>query len=376
MTDPTSPRFRLLTVRDLRDRPEPVDVVQGLIPAGGNVMLYGPSGSGKSFAALDMALNVAGGAADWFGHRIRPGAVVYLVGEGQGAFHRRVAAWLRAQHMEDVANIRFMYDAVQLLELPDVGALVDAIRAWVPEPAVIFADTLHACMPGGDENSAKDCGLVVHSLNYVRRETGAAVVLLHHPMKHGDMERGSSSLKAAMDVVLKLASDDDGMLTLSSTKVKDGPPLEALTLRLVGFDGSAIVCAPDATGKAKALSPNERKALDALASIALDDGVTCSQWGDSSGLSEATFMRVRKRLVDGKHVIVTKKRYRVAQQVDTNDAISSQSTITALSGEPGYPAAITASPPLEKEKHDSEAPIPKMVGGSEEWGDAWEPEAA
>ena len=65
------------------------------------------------------------------------------------------------------------------------------MATWVPsssqarreEPKLIIFDTLARCMVGGDENSPLDMGRAVAAADRVRVETGAAVLLVHHPTK-------------------------------------------------------------------------------------------------------------------------------------------------------------------------------------------------
>ena len=56
-------------------------VIKGLIPECSFASIYGPSGSFKSFLALDWACHIATGK-DWDGHKVKQGAVLYVAGEG------------------------------------------------------------------------------------------------------------------------------------------------------------------------------------------------------------------------------------------------------------------------------------------------------
>ena len=58
--------FRFLTVGEVMKLPDPEWLVAGILPAKSIAQLYGGSGSGKSFVALDMALSVATGRP-WLG---------------------------------------------------------------------------------------------------------------------------------------------------------------------------------------------------------------------------------------------------------------------------------------------------------------------
>ena len=66
-------------------------LVKGWLARGAVSMLYGPSNTGKSFLALDIAHHVAKGAP-WGGRRVRQGNVLYVAAEGGSGFNNRVAA--------------------------------------------------------------------------------------------------------------------------------------------------------------------------------------------------------------------------------------------------------------------------------------------
>ena len=92
LTAATAPRYRLLGSDNLRELPPLAWRVRGVLPASGVAVLYGPSASGKSFLALDVAAAIAEGRA-WFGCRVTPAPVVYACLEGEAGFRLRVAAW-------------------------------------------------------------------------------------------------------------------------------------------------------------------------------------------------------------------------------------------------------------------------------------------
>ena len=58
ITDP-KPRFKLYTIEELEDLPDPDWLINGLIPENSLVELYGEPGAGKSFLALDFRAIIA-----------------------------------------------------------------------------------------------------------------------------------------------------------------------------------------------------------------------------------------------------------------------------------------------------------------------------
>ena len=106
------------------------------------------------------------------------------------------------------------------LDVGNLAALVD----WGGYSFVIL-DTLARCMVGADENSAKDCGIVVDALTRLLARTpdGRGVVLgVHHAGKDGKTLRGSSAFEGGADTVY-FASRDGAVIVLDREKRKDGP---------------------------------------------------------------------------------------------------------------------------------------------------------
>jgi AAA domain len=85
--------------------------------------------------------------------------------------------------------------------------------------------------PGADENSQRDMSLVVAARDRIAAETGAIVLLIHHPNKANDVERGSNVLRCAVDTLHRVKRDH-GDVVLTCEKQKDAAPFGDLRLRL------------------------------------------------------------------------------------------------------------------------------------------------
>ena len=208
-------------------------IIKSWLPDSGLAMLFGPSGAGKTFCALDMAASIASGRA-WHGHKVAQGSVIYLAGEGHYGLRMRVAAWAQ-QH--GPAGLENLYISNRGIDLDAPQAAAEVIRA-IREPSptkvsLVIIDTL-ATHFGGEENSARDTRQLLSAAQVIGRAYGCVVCLIHHTglgVGSADRARGSSSLKAAMDWQMLLASDD-GEITLSCTKAKDSEPPQPLAARL------------------------------------------------------------------------------------------------------------------------------------------------
>lgn len=151
--------YALLTVADLAKWPPQAYRVKPIFPETGIAAIFGPSGSGKSFLAFDLAGAIAG-RADWFGYRVKPGPVVCLVLEGEGGLRNRIAAYRTAHGGASLDGVRFIASPFDLLT-SDLDALVSAIQGEGLECPTVLIDTLNRGAPGADENSSVDMGRII-----------------------------------------------------------------------------------------------------------------------------------------------------------------------------------------------------------------------
>jgi len=213
-----SARFTPIPAGQFVQRPSPEWIVKGVLPRAGLCVLFGESGSGKSFVVLDIAMAICQGQA-WRGRRVRQGRVVYVCAEGAGGFRNRVQAYAQV-HGVDLADVPLdvIPDQPNLLQRDDALALARAIGP----AAVVIVDTLAQTTPGANENAGEDMGKALAHCAGLHRATGALVVLVHHSGKDASKgARGWSGLRAAADAeleVLKMA----GGRSLRVTKMKDG----------------------------------------------------------------------------------------------------------------------------------------------------------
>ena len=236
----TEPKFvKLLLTRDaLKQLPKPDPLIDNLLDQGTVALLYGRWGTCKTFIAIDWAACVATSRA-WQGRTTGQRRVLYVAAEGAFGISTRVDAWEAGWRTQiGDGDLQILPRPVNLTNAADVSELAALIR-WGGYGFVIL-DTLARCMVGADENSAKDCGLVVDALTRLREHTpgGRGVVLaVHHTGKDGKTFRGSSVFEAGADTVYAVTADG-GVITLDREKRKDGPQLDRHELRLELIEGT------------------------------------------------------------------------------------------------------------------------------------------
>ena len=185
---------------------DPTWLIPGVLPATGIGMIYGESGSYKSFLALDMSLCLAFGIAGQWNAPPVQNDVLFLAGEGPVATaKKRWPAWMEWQGIGARDAHRFMIkDRVPFYTDADAWEHVKSDLAELKaKPALIVVDTLTRLITGMDENSAKDASMITNFMEQLARYYECFVLAVHHTGKDQNKgARGSSAFYANMDTVL------------------------------------------------------------------------------------------------------------------------------------------------------------------------------
>lgn len=277
--------------------PPPEPLIVDVLPLDSLAAIIGPSGIGKSFVALDMALCVAHGI-DWHDHTVTAGPVVYVAAEGARGVGQRVAAWLEHhQHPRRRYPVHFLALPVNVFQAEWAATLADYCETRTPNLVVL--DTLARCTVGAEENAAKDMGRVVEHLDTIRRRTGACVAPVHHTGKDtGRGGRGSSALLGATDTELTITGGGN-TVQIRWTKTKDSAEPRPLTLERQVVGASCVLVA----GTESLLTSGALESLSALRSIEVPGGIAAGAWLDSCEASKTTFYRHRQQLLDAGQVV-------------------------------------------------------------------------
>jgi ABC-type polar amino acid transport system ATPase subunit len=174
--------------------------IKGVLPEYGIAAMYGPSGSGKSFLALDAAITISEGGI-WFGRKTFRSDVVYVALEGESGYKNRISAWEKENARPLPNNFRFIFQTFNLASNQNVEDLI----AVAPQNGVIVIDTLNRASPHADENSSKDMGEILSATKKIQSATNGLVLIIHHTGKDTSKGlRGHSSLFAALDGAIEI----------------------------------------------------------------------------------------------------------------------------------------------------------------------------
>lgn len=173
---------------------KPLDfVVEDFLVAKVYNVIWGSDGTGKSLLATDMALCVSHGIP-WNGRDVKKGPVLYVAGEGHEDMKNRVKAWKTEKGLLDQPTNFFFtkmeYDLTRSEDFQEIfDHFNDIVEAKQCKPPLIIVDTLSSNFGQGSVNDDAIVRPIVHGLMALARETGAAVLLVHHSGK--DREKGA-----------------------------------------------------------------------------------------------------------------------------------------------------------------------------------------
>jgi hypothetical protein len=302
-------------------------LIPGVLGLNAISQLFAPGGSGKSLLALDQALCVA---------QIAP--VIYIAAEAAGEQEERVAAWC-AHHGLGVGNLYFWPKPLTLKDPASVDAFVAEVQAL--QPALIVLDPLASCMAGLEESSTGDMTIAVGALNRIREATRAALNVVHHTGWADTHERGSSVLRNACRVVVKLSKDDTELMTLTCEKANNGKPFDARYFRTISIGDSVVpIPASKATTRTTELTVKHIAILEALSLAQHRQGASFTQILDTTEQGKSTLNKGIHRLIERGMIAVDGRTYTLTDAGRRELAIAS--TRTEFASSPAYTSSELA----------------------------------
>ncbi len=178
--------------------------VEGLFTRPSLNLIVGNPGTKKTYLTLDLAVCVALGKP-WLGRQTQPLPVMIVDEEtGLPRLWARLHGVLHAHHAPPETPLHFAslgaYDLRQRKEAIYLTQEAQSLGA-----GLIIIDALVDVLGGGDENSVPSIQPVLLNLRWLSEAAQAAVIVIHHTNKSG-IFRGSSSISAAVDLMLAVRS--------------------------------------------------------------------------------------------------------------------------------------------------------------------------
>lgn len=216
------------------DVKKPEWLVDGLIPKSGIGMMYGDSGTYKSFIAVGICTAILKGFP-FMGHKINEdcdGKVAYISGEDANGI-----------------MVRFIVNGVMHGERLIVNkrdcnfSQVGAIKKQLSECDLVVFDTMNSLNMDVNNNDSASVTAMMDEL----REYGKCVLVIHHSNKTGSIE-GSHAFRSNSDFVLKteLVDGDLELVELISIKQKNAAKAKPILCEMVekehcGYESMVVV---------------------------------------------------------------------------------------------------------------------------------------
>jgi hypothetical protein len=236
-------RFKLVSFSDMRPGPEPLYLIDELIPIKGLVDIWGKPKCFKSFNALDMMLHVALG---WEYHEryVRQGTVVYCAFEGAHGYKKRIEALRRHYKIADDLNVPLHIMPGQANLIKDHKLLISDLKAQLGDtaPAAVVLDTLNKSLIGSESKDV-DMSAYLRAAEAVRDAFNCVVIIVHHCGLDETRPRGHTSLPGAVDAQISVTREGD-LVTVTVEMMRDGPEGTAITCT-----AKSIEVGTDANGK-------------------------------------------------------------------------------------------------------------------------------
>jgi hypothetical protein len=215
-------RFGPVPIYDLTLAPPMEWLIKGVLPRAELGVLFGASGSGKTFVALDLAFAIARGNA-WRDRRTTRGRVVIIAAEGAGGIGKRADAYSRYYNFDlRGIDLHVIAAAPNFLDDDDISEVIAELGNIGPVDLVII-DTFAQVTPGANENTSEDVGRALANLKLIHAVTNAMNLAIAHAGK--DLSkgvRGWSGIKAAADVQIEVLRHENGDREIIIEKMKDG----------------------------------------------------------------------------------------------------------------------------------------------------------
>lgn len=298
----------------------PDELVAGVLHRGAKLMIAGGSKSFKTWVLLHLGLSVAAGVP-WWGARVVQGDVLYVNMELMREFCEvRVRSIKTAMKVESVPGFHswhlrgYARDFVDLL--PHFIA-----RAARGQYSLIILDPVYKILGERDENANGEVAQLLNEFESLAVRTGAAIAYGHHHSKGNqsdkdakDRSSGAGAWTRDPDALVDLTPHEEDEHFTATFTLRNHAPKSPMVIRWE-FPVMSIAPGMDPTALRKPGKPKQYGVGDVLALIeGKPMGLTYGEWEKSAGkggISESTFKRLLKQVVDAGRVVKVGPIYRI-----------------------------------------------------------------
>ena len=211
----------------MAEQPAKPWLIKGIFALGETSAWIAAPGGMKSALLAEASVCVAGGI-DWHGKRSKERAgVVYFALERSDLVERRIKAHLLRLGLEalPIAVVPVTVDLIKPESIKRLVATINDAAHVMGEPVgLVVFDTFAKLIAagGGDENQAKDQGVVFANLQRIKNHLSVHIAIIGHTGKdEAKGARGSNAFLGDVDVMVTITGDH--IKTAEITKANDAP---------------------------------------------------------------------------------------------------------------------------------------------------------
>lgn len=211
-------------------RPPRSWLVDNMLINPGLYCFAGDSGSGKTWAVLDLALRMAQGE-NWMGRSTQKCAVLILDEEsGDSRLLDRLQLIGQSQQAPADTPVYFTgggFDLTNTEHQEELARCIDTTGA-----GLLIIDSFSQVIGDKKENEAADMNPIMGILKDIVRQCKISILFIHHTNKGNQAARGSGAIKAAVDMMLHVSLSGNFIKFSTKTegagKTRDTGPIEFL----------------------------------------------------------------------------------------------------------------------------------------------------
>lgn len=185
-------------------------LIDGCLTKSSFACIFGASGVGKTFTALDIGFAISSGR-EWFGRRTKASKVLYCAIEAGRTIEKRIQAYIESGNHNELLESNFNYLTAPInfhTSENDYNVFIEILEKNDFNNGLIIIDTLNALIGGADENASYAMGSIIDKLRKIIEKTNNAVLIVHHSGKNESRGlRGHSSLYAALDTLIEVSTN-------------------------------------------------------------------------------------------------------------------------------------------------------------------------
>lgn len=226
--------LKLSTIEDIYALPDALPLIAGVLEAGSVSMLYGVSGTGKTFIGLDVALSISHGIP-WQGRKVQLGTAWYINTEGKRGLKKRLQAWYKEHETLTPTLDHFKIIPWSLDMRVYTQELIETIVDQEESPALIVVDNFSMCTPGIDQNKQEQVAPVLQLINTLAADYNCHLLIIHHTNKAGDVN-GTMAFRNHVDTMIEVvkedAADRESPILFRCMKARDAEPFSDIRTEL------------------------------------------------------------------------------------------------------------------------------------------------